>query len=290
MRAISHAGKPRQRTPSVIATASLRPSSATTPLRAVAERPRRCRRRAWRRRCAPPAGPGGSRAARSAGTAGPAVRGRAPRRSRRSPTRWPCERQAGLHAHRAVHARSRPAAGQRQAQPARPPGSASPRPSTRPCAPAIGLAVGRAWRRASRDLAQRRAVRTSIPRPRSSRSANSERLCGHLLHDPLARLDQHPAHPLRRGSAGTARSPARRSPAARPAPRRRRSRRRRTRTPGTPRAGAGSSSDSAMSRQLSTWLRSAVASDSDFSPIACSASPGIGSVRETEPSATISWS
>ncbi len=53
---------------------------------------------------------------------------------------------------------------------------------------------------------------------------------------------------------------------------------------------AGSSSDSAMSMQLSTWLRSAVASDSDFKPIACSASPGIGSVRETDPSATTSWS
>ena len=53
---------------------------------------------------------------------------------------------------------------------------------------------------------------------------------------------------------------------------------------------AGSSSDSAMSRQLSTWLRSAVASDSDLKPIACSARPGIGSVRETDPSATTSWS
>ncbi len=55
-------------------------------------------------------------------------------------------------------------------------------------------------------------------------------------------------------------------------------------------AHAGSSTDSAMSRQLSTWLRSAVASDSDLKPIACSASPGIGSVRDTEPSATTSWS
>ena len=45
-----------------------------------------------------------------------------------------------------------------------------------------------------------------------------------------------------------------------------------------------------MSMQLSTRLRSAVASDSDLKPIACSARPGIGSVRETDPSATISWS
>ena len=29
---------------------------------------------------------------------------------------------------------------------------------------------------------------------------------------------------------------------------------------------------------------------SDFSPIPCSARPGTGSVRETEPSATIMWS
>ena len=39
-----------------------------------------------------------------------------------------------------------------------------------------------------------------------------------------------------------------------------------------------------------TRLRSAIASDSVLKPSACSASPGIGSVREVDPSATISWS
>ncbi len=45
-----------------------------------------------------------------------------------------------------------------------------------------------------------------------------------------------------------------------------------------------------MSMQLSTWLRSPVASDRDFKPTACSPRPGIGSVRETDPSAITSWS
>jgi hypothetical protein len=47
---------------------------------------------------------------------------------------------------------------------------------------------------------------------------------------------------------------------------------------------------SAISSSETTRLRSAIASDSVLKPIACSTSPGIGSVREVEPSATISWS
>jgi len=39
-----------------------------------------------------------------------------------------------------------------------------------------------------------------------------------------------------------------------------------------------------------TWLRSAIASGSDLSAMPCSASPGIGSVRLTEPTDTTSWS
>ena len=113
---------------------------------------------------------------------------------------------------------------------------------------------------------------------------------GHLLHDPLAGLGEHPAHPL--GAAAGIQldrlggevlqlgEPLDARVAGADEDEARDTRARRT----------GSSSDSAMSRQLSTWLRSAVASESDFRPIACSASPGIGSVRETEPRATISWS
>ena len=39
-----------------------------------------------------------------------------------------------------------------------------------------------------------------------------------------------------------------------------------------------------------TWLRSAIASGSDLKPSECSARPGTGSVRLTDPTVTISWS
>ena len=52
----------------------------------------------------------------------------------------------------------------------------------------------------------------------------------------------------------------------------------------------GSSSVSAASSERTTRLRSAIASGSVLNPTACSTSPGIGSVRDTEPSATTRWS
>ena len=55
-------------------------------------------------------------------------------------------------------------------------------------------------------------------------------------------------------------------------------------------AGRVVRSISACSSVCTSRLRSAIASDSVLKPIACSASPGIGSVRDVEPSATISWS
>jgi hypothetical protein len=56
------------------------------------------------------------------------------------------------------------------------------------------------------------------------------------------------------------------------------------------RRAASSSSTSACSSEKISRLRSAIASDSVLKPSACSASPGIGRVRDVEPSDTISWS
>ena len=53
---------------------------------------------------------------------------------------------------------------------------------------------------------------------------------------------------------------------------------------------AGSRTDAARSSRSSTWLRRAMASSICLKPIPCSARPGIGSVREIEPSATTSSS
>ena len=48
--------------------------------------------------------------------------------------------------------------------------------------------------------------------------------------------------------------------------------------------------DDATSIRLMTWLRTAMASSTFLKPIAFSARPGMGSVRETEPRPTIRWS
>jgi hypothetical protein len=53
---------------------------------------------------------------------------------------------------------------------------------------------------------------------------------------------------------------------------------------------SSSGSDSAISRFSSAWFRTAIASARVLNPRACSARPGIGSTRDTEPSATTSWS
>jgi hypothetical protein len=55
-------------------------------------------------------------------------------------------------------------------------------------------------------------------------------------------------------------------------------------------AAAGSSVAFASSSVSTTWLRSQIASARPLKPIACSARPGTGSVRETEPSESSSWS
>ena len=56
------------------------------------------------------------------------------------------------------------------------------------------------------------------------------------------------------------------------------------------RGAAGSSVAFASSSVSITWLRSQIASARLLKPIACSARPGTGSTRETEPSASSSWS
>ncbi len=49
---------------------------------------------------------------------------------------------------------------------------------------------------------------------------------------------------------------------------------------------ASSVVDSALSSCAMTWLRRLIASSTVFMPMPCSARPGIGKVRETEPVAT----
>ena len=280
--------------PNVIATAWLCAELGDDAFGAVAERLGGSRPRARRRRCAPPAGPGGSRAGRSADTAGRAWRRRGRPRSRRSPTRRyrartlapACgvgrRRRAVLDAHRAID----------DTRPSR----SSGRPSL--ATAGLGLTPAVHTTRAGRDrLAAgelRRAVAHLVQRgggadldaaPAQLAFGEAGEALGHLLHDPVAGLGEHPAHPLQATAGvqldrlggevlqlGEPLDAGVSGPDEHEAE--------------VLGAQSGSSSDSAMSRQLSTWLRSAVASDSDFSPIACSARPGIGSVRETEPSAT----
>ena len=53
---------------------------------------------------------------------------------------------------------------------------------------------------------------------------------------------------------------------------------------------SGSQVLAATSIRLSTWLRTAMASSTFLKPMPCSASPGMGSVRATEPRPTTRWS
>ncbi len=53
---------------------------------------------------------------------------------------------------------------------------------------------------------------------------------------------------------------------------------------------SSSGSDSAISRLSSARLRKAMPSASVLKPSACSARPGTGSTRDTEPSVITSWS
>ena len=97
-----------------------------------------------------------------------------------------------------------------------------------------------------------------------------------------------PSAAARRAAAGSSASRRRRGRRARRAPRRPRSPRRRRRTSSCARRAPSSSAASAASSRRSTWLRRSIASGSDLNESACSARPGIGSVRGTAPSASTS--
>ncbi len=168
----------------------------------------------------------------------------------------------------------------------------------------VRLDAGRPGHRPRRDdLAGRRAR----PMPSETRSivvdvqdldAAPAQLAGRGLGEVGARSPASRGRAPRRArsaaraaaSAGRGRRGRRRSPAARRCPRGPRSRRRRRRRSAARVRVSSSSTDSAVSSVWIRRLRSAIASESVLKPTACSASPGIGSVREIEPSATISWS
>ena len=200
-----------------------------------------------------------------------------------------------------AHTPARPATAQyRSAAMRPPPSSGSPSLATTGCGltPAVQTTVRRRddlargeRRRGRGDRAPRVvSVRISMPAPAQLRAGELRELGLDLHHHPLARLDEHEAHARRRGSAGSGRSRRRRSPAARRGPRGPRSRAPTKTKVSSSRWTASSGSISACSRDCSSRLRSAIASGSVLKPTACSASPGIGSVRDVEPSATISWS
>ena len=210
----------------------------------------------------------------------PGRAGRGPPRSPRSPT------PAGRQDHRAVDQR-----GLRRPSPA--PGSATAGLGLTPAVHTQRAVGNRRTRTAPRGRFSPRSawsrLNTSTPASASSASASRERLSAPPRR-PARCLGQHPAHTLG-GAAGVAviawaaKSCSSASPSdagvAGPDEHEREVLR--------PALGMLDVS-SAMSRQRRTWLRSVTASVSDSKPIACSPSPGIGSVRETGPSATIRWS
>ena len=136
--------------------------------RLVVERLRLARRRARPRRCRPRSGPGAARAGRSAASAGRVARGRARRRSRRSPRRCRAPRRGSS---------GRPRSG-------RPDRAAGPSRATTGAGrtPAVQATVRHGTTSpsdSSTESAEMRStvvpVRTSIPRLRSSAVANSAR-------------------------------------------------------------------------------------------------------------------
>ena len=169
-------------------------------------------------------------------------RDRAPRRRRRSPRRSRCPPRAWWR-------RPRCARRGRAAAPARAPPAPGSRPAVQHSSRGRDALAGR-----ERDRARRRledsivSVRISMPRPRSSRVANSARLGRDLRHHALARLDEHEARAHPCGSAGSGRSRRPRSPAARRCPPARRSRRPTKTKVRYSRRASSSGSDSAISR------------------------------------------
>ena len=128
-----------------------------------------------------------------------------------------------------------------------------------------------------------------MPRPRSSRSAYSARLEVDLGQDPVGGLDQDPAHPVQARArvaldrvGGEVLELGQRLEAGVAAA---------DEDVGEQLVAAAGSSVALASSSVSiTWLRSQIASARLLNPIACSASPGTGRTRETEPSASSSWS
>ena len=202
--------------------------------------------------------------------------GRAPRRRRRSPTRSPGPRRASSRRPRSGRASSSgsPSALDDRMRPD------ARRPHAR--ARRDDLAVAQARRRRRQLLERRLRADLDAAAAQLARGELRERRRD-LGHHAVGRLDEDPAHPLRAAARVEARSRRRRSPAARRGPRAPRSPRRRRRRSATPARSAGSSSVSAASSVRSRRLRSSIASGSVLKPIACSARPGTGSVREIEP-------
>ena len=144
--------------------------------------------------------------------------------------------------------------------------------------------------RVGRDALDRRAEPDLDPAAAQLGARELGQALGDLRHQPVARLDEHEAHAVHAGSAGRARARRRRSPAAPRGPRRPRSprpRRRRSAASGAPRRRRSTPRARASAR---AGCAASIASESVLKPTACSARPGIGSVREVEPIVTTSWS
>ena len=250
--------------------------------RLVAERPRPRRPpSAAATLLAHDAGPAGWRAGRSAGTAlggalaGSGTAAASPMAQTLSPA---------LHPQRARRSRSgRPARAAGRARSTTPGGLHAGGPADA-CRVGIALA-GRTAPRCARPCARAACRCGSRSRGRAARAWRTRRgsrgISGMIRSCASTRIQRVP---VERGSAGSGRSGRPRSPGARRCPRRPRSPRPTNTKVRYSRRSSASSSDSAISRLRSARLRSAIASASVLKPSPCSARPGTGSTRETEPS------